>query len=120
MKYWKKIGVLLAFFSVLATTSIKAQSNNKEIVIIRTMEMFGAMGKYTAEMVVIKPDGEKHILPLKKGGANTFGEDAGENGAVIQSEILKWSKSGFEITSFSTDGGEAFTRTFIIMTKETN
>lgn len=119
MKNWKKIGILLTLF-VLFTTSVEAQSNNKELVIIRTMEVYGAQGRFTSEMVVIKPDGEKYVVELKKGSSTSFGEDAGENGITIQTEILKWSKMGFEITSFSTDGGEAFTRTFIIMTKETN
>lgn len=121
MKNWKRIGTLLVLFVLIVTTNVKAQSNSKEIVIIRTTETFSpASGRINPELVVVEPDGKKYILPLKKGSSTSFGEDAGENGITIQTEILKWSEIGFEITSFSTDGGEAFTRTFIIMTRETN
>lgn len=91
---------------------------NNDVVMIRAMETYGAMGRYTPEMVIVSPNGEKNTLELEKGSANKFGEDAGKNAVIIQKEIGKWLEKGFKISHFSTDGGEAFTRTFIIMTKE--
>ncbi len=118
MKHWKNFGILITFFAILSTASTNAQSNNKEIVIIRALEIYNPNAKYTGEMVVIKPDGEKYILQLNKGRITNFGEDAGVNGVIIQKEIMKWVNDGFEITSFSSDGTNLEARIFIIMTKE--
>ena|SRR5690554_2516604 len=117
----KKISLitLLALLMVMVSFHGRTQSNSKEVVVIRSWETYGsALAGRKGEMVIVKPNGEKEIKALEKGLVNKYGETAGENATIMQVEILKWLEEGFEITSFSTDGGELNSRTYIIMTKD--
>ena len=110
--------VVLATMTILflGISDLKAQSES-EIVLIRTAEYVASAGR-NSEMVTIMSSGERSVTELEHFRYSNYGEKAGENGAVIQQEIIKWMQQGFVITNFSTDGGDIVQRTFIIMTKE--
>lgn len=109
--------VVLATMTILflGISDLKAQ-NESQIVLIRALEGFGST--YKSEMVTITPGGDRSVVELVSLKNKNYGEISGDNGVIIQQEIVKWQRQGFVITNFSTDGGDIVQRTFIIMTKE--
>lgn len=117
MKKLKLIMLALAAILFLGVGSVSAQENNQQILIIRTIESSKA-GAITPKMIVVTPTGEKQITPLFIHKWTDYDEQIGENTVIVQKEIIKWQKQGFKVTNSSTDGGDVYQRTFIIMIKE--
>lgn len=117
MKNVKLILLAVTAMLFLGVGNVGAQENENKTVIIRIIES-SKTGAINSEMVTITPTGEKQIISLLVHKFTNYSEVIGENGVIIQQEITKWLKQGFRITNFSTDGGDVYQRTFIIMTKE--
>lgn len=111
-------GLLLATMTMLFLGMGNVYAQESQTVIIRTVESNVRTSAVNSEMIIIAPDGEKQVVSLLGHKFTDYGDVASKNTIVIQEEIKKWQKQGFEITNFSTDGGDVHQRTFIIMTKK--
>lgn len=99
----------------LAITPIYAQDKTPQTVIIKTFELF--IGK-ESQMVVTSPDGTSKNIQLQNVDSKNYAIGTGNNNAIVQSEIDRWKKQGFEIEGLSTTVSGALLLTTIILSKD--
>ncbi|MBW7867327.1 MAG: hypothetical protein H3C31_03260 [Brumimicrobium sp.] len=108
--------VKLILLAVIATLFLEvgnasAQENPSKTVIIRVTER--RVGGNPA-IVTTNPEGKTNIIQLEKGF-----DESGANALIIQKEIEKWKKEGYEIDGISSSVmGDVALITIIILSKK--
>lgn len=119
MKNNKRILLVLGFFLVMGTGQAMAQEKSSQTVLIRAFELPPLGGGRASRMNVTAPDGSSTSVELSEVDVKTY-DGAGKNGVVIQAEITKWKKQGFEVDALSaqTSSGGGIITTILLSKDE--
>lgn len=105
---------LLTLFMMVVSFKGKAQNVDPETVILRVCE-FATNVK--SQILVIEPDGNLNSLLLEKVTSSNYEKSMVKNAQVLQQEINKWRKHGFEISGITSSMESANRYKLIILTK---
>jgi len=105
---------LLTLMMTMVGLQGSAQSNNPESVVLRVCE-FSINVK--SQILVVEPDGQVNKLLLKKVTSSNYEETMMDNALVLQKEINKWRRQGFEISGMTSSMESGNRYKLIILTK---
>lgn len=101
MKNTKRLLLTLTVFLCLGTSQGMAQEKTPQTVLIRAFELPPLGGGRSSRITVTSPDGSFKSTDLTEIDAKTY-DGAATNSVIIQKEVDKWKKEGFEVDGLST------------------
>ncbi len=112
----KKINLIALLILMMTMISFqgKAQGNESETVIIRLIE------NYTMKdgMMAVTHEGKTDVIKdLPSLNPKNIQKSGDENAVLLEQEINKWKKKGFQVTQLSTSSGTAYIITTVILSK---
>ncbi|WP_343637286.1 hypothetical protein [Fluviicola sp.] len=101
MKHTRRLLLTLSVCLLLGTSQGMAQEKTSQTVLIRAFELPPLGGGRSSRMTVTSPDGSFKSTELAEIDAKTY-DGAANNSVIIQKELDKWKKEGFEVDGLST------------------